>query len=134
MSIQKLDMIVIGWKCPYEDEKKYDKSINVEDEFDSKSFYKIFVDKNRFSYYDISENDMNKAYCFFDGCNGGFIIWGVPLAAQCDQGDIYGFEPKAWTKEELKEKKRLAKEFRDTIPECIRPEGKPQLIIFTQYH
>ena len=131
MSTQRVDLVVIGWKCPYSDAKKYEQMDGNQSKVD---FYEDFVSDKDLDYYNIEKNDMNKGYCFFDGCGGEFIVWGIPLAAKCDDSDVMDFEIKAWSKEELTAKKMLAKQFRDTLPECIRPEGKPQLIIFTQYH
>lgn len=128
MSTQRVDLVVMGWLCPYSDAKKYEATKQDAD------FYEDFVSDKDFSYYHIDKNDMNKGYCFFDGHSGEFIVWGIPLAAKCDDSETTDFNVKAWNKEELTAKKMLAKQFRDTLPESIRPEGKPQLIIFTQYH
>lgn len=130
MSVQKLDMVVIGWKCPYDDSKKYETHYKGEDG----DFYEDVVEKMDFDYYNIKKNDLARLFCFFDGNNGDFIIWGVVLAAQMDQGDVNDYEPTVWTQELLKTRKELARVQMDKIPECIRPTGEPELIIFTQYH
>ena len=130
MSTQKLDMVVVGWKCPYEDGKKYEKTIGQGADF----YENIVEDKMGFDYYHIKKNDLFKLFCFFDGNNGDFIIWGVVLAAQMDQGDVTDYEPTVWNEKDLNHKKELAKVQMEKIPECIRPTGEPELIIFTQYH
>ncbi len=130
MSTQKLDMVVVGWKCPYEDEKKYEKALGKREG----DFYDDVADGMDFDYYHTKKNDLSKLFCFFDGHSGEFIIWGVVLAAQLDQGDVTEFEPTVWTEKDLKHKRELAKVQIEKIPECIRPTTEPELIIFTQYH
>lgn len=128
MSTQKLDMVVVGWKCPYEDSDKYEKDTGI-----GANFYEHVAEKMRFDYWHIKKNDLFKMFCFYDGMNGDFIVWGVVLAAQMDQGDVTDFETSSWNEKDLKHKRELCKAQIEKIPECIRPIGEPELIIFTQY-
>lgn len=128
MSTQKIDVVMVGWKCPHSDSDKYEKDAEI-----GADFYENIAEKMRFDHWHIMKNDMFKMYCFFDGMNGDFIIWGVVLAAQMDQGDISDFETTSWNEKDLIHKKELCKAQIEKIPACIRPVGEPELIILTQY-
>jgi len=123
MSTTKHDFAVVGWRFDYEDFKKLANDSGDEFKFDEE-----FIEPYEADYHHPEKNNDRQLYCFFDGRDGRFVIYGVILGAQKDEGEIIEVG-----NQDLKRMEDLAIVQRNIIPESLRPEDweEPKLIVFS---